>query len=372
MTEIYLIRHTQAEGNLYRMMQGHWDGKVTELGYKQIEALAERFRDIHVDAVYSSDLTRTKLTAGAVTRWRSLPLHTTPRLREINMGVWEAEFFANVRHAEPELVRKFIFDPESWKVERSETFAQVAERAYRELEHLAKKHNGQVIAAVSHGVTIRCILSKALGISLTDVENLPIVKNTAVTKLIYDKGVFTAEYINDYSHLDAVGGTAWSSTPDIRDEDFDPASDREYYISCYRDAWYAAHGSLAGFDGEYCYSRALAHHKENPHAVKKLFIDEEPVGLVDLDTVRGANKGIGWVTLLYLKSEYREKGLGIQALARAIALYDKLGRHCLQLSVAMDNRSAIDFYDKHGFKEFFREGELIYMEMSLGGKQDGK
>ena len=29
MTEIYLIRHTQAEGNRYRMMQGYWDGEVT-------------------------------------------------------------------------------------------------------------------------------------------------------------------------------------------------------------------------------------------------------------------------------------------------------------------------------------------------------
>ena len=42
MTELYLIRHTQAEGNLYRMMQGHWDGNVTALGWREIEALAER------------------------------------------------------------------------------------------------------------------------------------------------------------------------------------------------------------------------------------------------------------------------------------------------------------------------------------------
>ena len=29
MTELYLIRHAQAEGNRYHMMQGHWDGGVT-------------------------------------------------------------------------------------------------------------------------------------------------------------------------------------------------------------------------------------------------------------------------------------------------------------------------------------------------------
>jgi probable phosphoglycerate mutase len=58
MTKIYLIRHAEAEGNLYRRAQGHWDGKITDLGRKQIEALADRFKDVRIDAVYSSDLSR--------------------------------------------------------------------------------------------------------------------------------------------------------------------------------------------------------------------------------------------------------------------------------------------------------------------------
>ena len=37
MTEIYLIRHAQAEGNRYHMMQGHWDGGVTALGRLYIQ-----------------------------------------------------------------------------------------------------------------------------------------------------------------------------------------------------------------------------------------------------------------------------------------------------------------------------------------------
>ena len=28
MTKIYLIRHAEAEGNLYRRIQGHWDGSI--------------------------------------------------------------------------------------------------------------------------------------------------------------------------------------------------------------------------------------------------------------------------------------------------------------------------------------------------------
>ena len=51
MTTLYLIRHAQAEGNLYRIAQGQFDSYITGQGYRQIDALAERFKDIHIDAL---------------------------------------------------------------------------------------------------------------------------------------------------------------------------------------------------------------------------------------------------------------------------------------------------------------------------------
>ena len=66
MTKIYLVRHAQAEGNLYRRAHGMYDSLVTPQGYAQIEALRRRFADIPVDAVYSSPLLRTRTTAAAI------------------------------------------------------------------------------------------------------------------------------------------------------------------------------------------------------------------------------------------------------------------------------------------------------------------
>ena len=59
MTTIYLVRHAEAEGNLYRIAHGHYNSCITDdRGCRQIRALAERFRDVPVDAVYASDLIR--------------------------------------------------------------------------------------------------------------------------------------------------------------------------------------------------------------------------------------------------------------------------------------------------------------------------
>ena len=89
MTTIYLIRHAEAEGNLYRRIHGWYNALITDNGFQQIKALEDRFRDIPVDAVYSSDLYRTMTTARAVYVPKSLPLRTDPGLREISMGSWE-------------------------------------------------------------------------------------------------------------------------------------------------------------------------------------------------------------------------------------------------------------------------------------------
>ena len=56
MTTIYLVRHCEAMGNINRIFQGHTDEEISENGRMQLERLAERFRGIHLDAVYSSPL----------------------------------------------------------------------------------------------------------------------------------------------------------------------------------------------------------------------------------------------------------------------------------------------------------------------------
>lgn len=374
MTEIYLIRHAQAEGNRYRMMQGHWDGDVTATGLRQIDALAERFRDLKVDALYSSDLYRTRKTASAICRYHHLEMHTTPLLREINVGRWETLFFGNVFHDEPELAHRFLFDQDRFSIEGGETYAQVADRAVGALEEIARRHEGQRVAVVSHGVTIRCMLARITGLSLQDTEHLPICRNTAVTRLRWEDGRFTVLEINDYSHLAGLGDVPWSKNGDLRHEILDPRGDRDYYCACYADAWKSAHGSLDGFWAEPYWNAAVQHHRAQEGSVLRMYWKESPVGLIDMDPRRGAHAGYGWISLLYLAPEYRYQGYGVQLLARAVSLYRSLGRQSLRLHVAEENAPARAFYEKEGFRQLSWEeggsGRLLLMEKKLKERRD--
>ena len=371
MTEIYLIRHVQAEGNLYRVMQGHFDGAVTALGLRQADLLAERFRDVPIDALYSSDLHRTRVTASAIQRCHALELHTDARLREINVGPWERRFFGDLLHEHPDLIETFIRRPSDWRIDGAETYADVTARACAALEEIARRHEGQSVAVASHGVTIRCLLSALLGLDVNDQKALPIAGNTAVSHLFYENGRFRADYLNDDAHLEPLHLPVWERTPDLRAEPLDLFRESDYYTRCYADAWRAAHGSLRGYEPEPYLSSAMEHRAADGEAVLKILRGDEPIGLVDLDTRRGAGLGVGWVSLLYLSPACRRRGYGVQLLGRAVMHYRALGRTALRLHVAEQNRSALAFYERQGFVclsgEKTKLGRLLLMEKKLGG-----
>lgn len=115
MTTIYLIRHAEAEGNIFRRAHGWYDSSVTRNGLRQIEALKKRFENVPVDAVYASDLIRTCTTAGAVYRPKGLALHREPRFREVGMGVWEDVPFGQLAYDEPEKLLLFTQLPQRWR-----------------------------------------------------------------------------------------------------------------------------------------------------------------------------------------------------------------------------------------------------------------
>jgi probable phosphoglycerate mutase len=136
----------------------------------------------------------------------------------------------------------------------------------------------------------------------------------------------------------------------------------------------SVHVSLEDYSAAVYYNAALRHHAAHPGAVMRLYQLEEPVGLIDLDTERGAEEDIGWVSLLYLKDSYRNKGYGIQLLGRAEMLYEDLGRNRLQLQVSEKNGIARAFYIREGFRTVGEtdttDGKLLLMEKNLGDHND--
>ena len=380
MTKVYLVRHAEAEGNYYRRIQGHYNGGITRRGYLQIDALAERFRDIHIDALYSSDLRRTMITAGAIKKHHDLPLKTDRRLREIDMGAWEDLPWGNASHDDSEQLFLFSTDPEKWSVPNCEPYLNLQKRIYDTILELAAKHDGETIAIFCHGTAIRSLICKIKGVASADICQIGHGDNTCVALLDVDKDKYEIEYYNDNSHLAREISTfakqSWwkgeskVDTSNLRFVIMDLMEDAQLYMDCYADSWQQAHGDLAGFDPRSYLGSAKAVSAASPRALMKASVNgNDFAGIVELDPKRMAQDSAGWISFFYLVPELRGRGFAPQLLGHAVSFYRNLGRKTLRLHVAETNARAIVFYENEGFVQIGSESgagsRLLLMEKDI-------
>lgn len=360
MTQIYLIRHAEAEGNLYRRVQGQYDSLVTGRGFRQIAALAERFRDVHVDAVYASDLYRTQKTISAIYLSHGLELHTDPGLREVAMGVWEDKPWGQIAREDKQQLIYFNGNSPLWHVEGGETFEVLGRRLRDTLTKLACRHDGQVIAVASHGMAIRNALAAIQGMTVEGGKDVPHCDNTGVSLLEYDGGRWRVVYLNDNSHLPAelstFAGQKWWKAGSGFWEDrnlwyrpLDMDRDGTFYYQCRRDAWITIHKTLDNFDGDGFCRDARVQAKASDQAVWQVMLGEEPVGVIQLDIPTARREQYGPVPFLYLMPDYRGQGLGVQLIGQAVSVFRHMGCDTLRLRCAPDNEVAQRFYARYGF-----------------------
>lgn len=302
MTTIYLIRHAEAEGNIFRRAHGWYDSSVTRNGLRQIAALEKRFADVPIDAVYASDLIRTCTTAGALCRPKGLPLHKEPRFREVGMGVWEDVPFGQLAHDEPEALLLFTKSPQRWAVEGSERYEVFTGRFLQALDELAQRHAGQSIAVFSHGMILQNVLAKLFYDG--DTARLGHCENTGVSKLRYENGVYHAEYFFDGSHLPAeistVGRQSW----------------RQQGITKCNFRYLPAGAGDAEF------LRTLGYVPQADETVLLAYAEQTPAGAVAL---RRADKRTGGIAFLALAPEFRGQGLAAQLLGCAVSAFRREG-----------------------------------------------
>ena len=326
MTRIYLIRHAEAEGNLYRIAQGHENGLLTRRGWQQVEALSRRFAPIHIDAVYASDLYRTCATASAIYKPKGLPLHKDSELREAYLGVWEGQPWGEISRRDAEQLVNFSIHTHLWRVEKGETALQVQARLEAAVRRIAKAHDGQTIAIASHGFAIRMLLGKLQGYPIENIGDSPQEDNTAVSLLELEGDELRLVYRGDNSHLH-------TGLQKIGRKRASALEDGMYYEPVRLPEQAELYGEMA--------AAARAEAGETPLSEDKLMQEgrfrlfgfngrESPSALLEMEDT-------GRITLLYVRPGEREQGLGVQLIGQAVQQTMAQGGKTLHITLRRDN-----------------------------------
>ena len=156
---VYIIRHAEAEGNIYRRCHGLYDSLLTPRAYQQLPCLAKRFENVPLAAVYASPLFRARTTAQAVAAPHGLTVELRNDLHEIDMGDWEDLPWAELPHGWPDQYAKWCARPWEAAPPHGETVMQAGSRMLNEVRRLAQENDGKAIAVLTHGSAIRGALT---------------------------------------------------------------------------------------------------------------------------------------------------------------------------------------------------------------------
>lgn len=158
-TTFYIVRHGQTEWNSKRIIQGHKDSPLTELGINQAKDLAEKLKHVQFDEIFSSDLLRAQKTAEIFNAERKLHIQTAELLREKHYGKFEGtsldDFLKAFGEWESLSKEKQLNHPLYGQVEDSEL---AAARFITFLREIALGFPGKTVLIVSHGIIMRNFL----------------------------------------------------------------------------------------------------------------------------------------------------------------------------------------------------------------------
>lgn len=176
LTTIYLVRHGESEANVlvekdeeahtYMAFDDRDGAPLTAKGRQQAKTLAEKFKNIHFDAFFSSNMIRAKDTAEAVALERKLAVQTSDLIRERELSrymkkinrVSKAEIKAEMQQ---ELEALDDLGKMQYKhTNEMESVDEAATRLITFLREIAVAYSGKTVLVANHGNMIRSMLTK--------------------------------------------------------------------------------------------------------------------------------------------------------------------------------------------------------------------
>lgn len=162
-SNILIARHGETDWNRNGRWQGHADTPLNSEGLKQAEMLAEKVSGKGITRIYSSDLSRARITAEIVGRYVGITEVTMDkRLRERNLGSLEGLSSAEISgiigvpasHLD---IRKI------GKAGSIESWAEFSGRVMEAISDIREKNQGDNVLIVAHGGVMMATSMSILG-----------------------------------------------------------------------------------------------------------------------------------------------------------------------------------------------------------------
>ena len=203
-TRVIAIRHGETAWNAELRLQGHVDIELNERGRPQAQRMAAALADAGVQAVYSSDLLRARVTAEALAAVAGISVQVHRGLRERAFGEFEGLTYAEIEERWPEGAQRWRERDPEFAPAGGESLHDFYGRVVATGDALAACHRGQVLVLVAHGGVLDCLYRAATHADLRAPRSWAL-GNATINRLLHTDQGFSLVGWDDAAHLDGTG-----------------------------------------------------------------------------------------------------------------------------------------------------------------------
>ncbi|MBE6918809.1 MAG: histidine phosphatase family protein [Ruminococcaceae bacterium] len=364
MTKIYFVRHCEGEGNATRRSQTLYDGLITTKGFRQCEALRDRFHDVHLDAVYSSDSYRAHVAADLVAEDHGLKPRYRKLLREYSVGVWDGLANGDVRRIFAKYLEHNNANPGDTWFPGGDTYDAIERRAAAILHEMLEEHKGETLMVLSHAYMLQILLNYVAGYPREESGRISYGDNTAVSLVVEEEGKLHIEFMGDVSHLTPELQRSFSTgdraAMDMPTYGLDLNEHRQLLVEM--DAKLRQKRGLPAQSEEECVAAALARTAQNRDYVTFFYQLGEPVGMIYMRRHEALDDEHAFAEDWYMDDARRGKEYDLQMLGHAIHTARKENRRYLAIRKP-DNEADRLMVERFFFEEIPGHSDLLRLDV---------
>lgn len=169
-TRLFLIRHGETSWNRQQRYLSFTDIGLNKKGKEQGRMLSQRLRHETFDAVYASDMKRTKQFASLI--FRNTRITTLPEFREMNFGIFEGKTYDDIMKTNAAFYQQWTADP-FIPIPHGEGLSVFIQRIRNILTCIIAASTGKTVGIVTHAGPIKVLMC--------DFFKLPIQKIVTIT-----------------------------------------------------------------------------------------------------------------------------------------------------------------------------------------------
>jgi len=191
------MRHGQADNNVNRILVGRYiESHLTEYGKQQVVDTSKYLKNVPIEKVYVSPVTRTVETAEIVCKLLGMNYEIDERLYEIELGKLVGMHFEEIIHKHGNLFLKFYNEDDAMLARYGvESFASVKSRVKHLLDEIIKIQQDKNVLLITHLDPIKAAISILLDLKAEALYRWHI-RNASLTILKHETNLYSLSGVN--------------------------------------------------------------------------------------------------------------------------------------------------------------------------------